>query len=43
MEGYGDESAFRAYAEAAGYVLPDGATDAQIAAARQRSALVIDR
>lgn len=43
MAGYGTDDAFKAYAEAAGYVLPDGTTDAQISAARQRGALVIDR
>src|SRR4051812_16479676 len=43
MAGYGNDIGFKTYAEAAGYVLPDGATDAQIAAARQRGALVIDR
>ena len=43
MAGYGDEVGFTAYAEAAGYVFPDGTTDAQKAAARQRGALVIDR
>jgi len=40
---YGDNAGFTAYAEAAGYVIPDGATDAQISAARQRGSLVIDR
>ena len=43
MAGYGSDDAFKAYAEAAGYVLPDGTTDAQISAARQRGALAIDR
>lgn len=43
MAGYGDNEGFTAYATAAGYVLPEGATDAQIAAARQRGSLVIDR
>jgi hypothetical protein len=43
MAGYGDNDGFTAYAVAAGYVIPEGATDAQIAAARQRGALVIDR
>ncbi|WCK26643.1 DnaT-like ssDNA-binding protein [Agrobacterium pusense] len=40
---YGDNAGFTAYAEAAGYVIPDGTTDAQISAARQRGALFIDR
>jgi len=40
---YGDNAGFTAYAEAAGYVIPDGTTDAQISAARQRGSLVIDR
>lgn len=40
---YGDNAGFLAYAEAAGYVIPDGTTDAQISAARQRGSLVIDR
>lgn len=43
MAGYGDNEGFAAYAEAAGYVIPEGTTDDQIAAARQRGALVIDR
>lgn len=43
MAGYGTNEAFTAYATAAGYVLPEGTTDAQIAAARQRGSLVIDR
>jgi hypothetical protein len=43
MAGYGDNDGFRAYATAAGYVIPDDTTDDQIAAARQRGALVIDR
>ncbi len=43
MAGYGDEAGFTDYAEVAGYVFPDGTTDAQKAAARQRGALVIDR
>ncbi|MFP5078306.1 DnaT-like ssDNA-binding protein [Rhizobium sp. YIM 134829] len=43
MAGFGDNPSFRVYATAAGYVVPDGTTDAQIAAARQRGALVIDR
>lgn len=40
---YGDNSGFTAYSEAAGYVIPDGTTDAQKSAARQRGSLVIDR
>jgi hypothetical protein len=43
MAGYGTNEGFTAYATAAGYVIPDGATDAQITAARQRGSLVIDR
>jgi hypothetical protein len=43
MAGYGTDAGFTAYAEAAGYVIPDGTTDPQIAAARQRGSLVIDR
>lgn len=43
MAGYGDNAGFTSYAEAAGYVFPDGATDAQKTAARQRGSLVIDR
>ncbi|TQX91312.1 hypothetical protein EQW76_00835 [Rhizobium sp. rho-13.1] len=43
MAGYGSNDGFRAYATDAGYVVPDGTSDAQIAAARQRGALVIDR
>lgn len=43
MAGYGDNDGFTAYATAAGYVLPEGTTDAQKAAARQRGSLVIDR
>lgn len=43
MAGYGDNPSFRVYATGAGYVVPEGTTDAQIAAARQRGALVIDR
>lgn len=43
MAGYGTNEAFTAYATAAGYVIPEGATDAQKSAARQRGALVIDR
>ncbi|MEX2739922.1 DnaT-like ssDNA-binding protein [Rhizobium mongolense] len=43
MAGYGDNAGFTAYAEAAGYVFPDGTSDAQKTAARQRGSLVIDR
>ncbi|KRD56488.1 DnaT-like ssDNA-binding protein [Ensifer sp. Root278] len=43
MAGYGDNDGFTAYATAAGYVFPDGTTDAQKTAARQRGSLVIDR
>jgi hypothetical protein len=43
MAGYGSNEGFTAYATDAGYVIPDGTTDAQIAAARQRGSLVIDR
>ncbi|MDG4676188.1 hypothetical protein P9A16_34455 [Shinella sp. 838] len=43
MAGYGTNAGFIAYAEAAGYVIPDGTTDEQKAAARQRGSLVIDR
>lgn len=43
MAGYGTDQSFRDYAEATGYVIPDGTTDPQIAAARQRGSLVIDR
>ncbi|MCS0459529.1 DnaT-like ssDNA-binding protein [Rhizobium favelukesii] len=43
MAGYGNNADFTAYADAAGYVFPDGTTDAQKTAARQRGSLVIDR
>lgn len=43
MAGYGTNEGFTAYAEAAGYVFPDGTNDDQKAAARQRGSLVIDR
>jgi hypothetical protein len=43
MAGYGDKDAAQAYWTAAGYVVPDGTTDAQITAALQRGSLVIDR
>ncbi|RKD68977.1 DnaT-like ssDNA-binding protein [Rhizobium sp. WW_1] len=43
MAGYGDNQGFRDYAAAAGYVIPDETSDADIAAARQRGSIVIDR
>lgn len=43
MAGYGTTAEFSTYAAAAGYVFPDGTTDAQKAAAMQRGSLVIDR
>lgn len=43
MAGYGDNDGFTAYATAAGYVFPDGTSDAQKTAARQRGSLAIDR
>lgn len=43
MAGYGNNADFTAYAAAAGYVFPDGTTDDQKTAARQRGSLVIDR
>ncbi|MGR9477005.1 DnaT-like ssDNA-binding protein [Rhizobium leguminosarum] len=43
MAGYGSNAAFTAYADAAGYVFPDGTSDGRITAARQRGSLVIDR
>ncbi|MBX5021219.1 DnaT-like ssDNA-binding protein [Rhizobium lentis] len=43
MAGYGDNAGFTAYAAAAGYVFPDGTTDDQKTAARQRGSLAIDR
>lgn len=43
MAGYGTNEGFTAYAAAAGYVIPEGTSDAQITAARQRGSLVIDR
>lgn len=43
MAGYGTTADFTTYATAAGYVFPDGTTDAQKDAARQRGSLVIDR
>lgn len=43
MAGYGTNDGFTAYATEAGYVFPDGTTDEQKTAARQRGSLVIDR
>lgn len=43
MAGYGTNEEFTAYAEAAGYVFPDGTTEPQKTAARQRGSLFIDR
>ncbi|MCR6502587.1 hypothetical protein MUO32_26525 [Shinella sp. CPCC 101442] len=43
MAGYGTRADFTTYATAAGYVFPDGTTDAQKDAAMQRGSLVIDR
>jgi hypothetical protein len=43
MAGYGDKDAAQLYWTAAGYVVPNGTTDAQITAALQRGSLVIDR
>ena len=43
MAGYGTNEGFTAYAEAAGYVIPDGTTEPQKTAARQRGSLFIDR
>ncbi|WP_208179910.1 DnaT-like ssDNA-binding protein [Sinorhizobium medicae] len=43
MAGYGTNDGFTAYATEAGYVFPDGTTDAQKTAVRQRGSLVIDR
>ena len=43
MAGYGSNEGFTAYAEAAGYVFPDGTTEPQKTAARQRGSLFIDR
>ncbi|MQX45781.1 DnaT-like ssDNA-binding protein [Sinorhizobium medicae] len=43
MAGYGTNDGFTAYATEAGYVFPDGTTDDQKTAARQRGFLVIDR
>lgn len=43
MAGYGTDADFSDYVDAAGYVFPDGTTDAQKTRARQRGSLVIDR
>lgn len=43
MAGYGTNEAAQAYWMDAGYVLPEGADAADIAAARQRGSLAIDR
>jgi len=43
MAGYGTNEGASAYWAAAGYVIPEDATAPQIAAARQRGSLVIDR
>lgn len=43
MAGYGDKDAAQAYWTAAGYVVPDGTTDAQITAALQRGSMFVDR
>jgi hypothetical protein len=43
MAGYGDNAGFTTYATAAGYVFPDGTTEDQKTAARQRGSLVVDR
>lgn len=43
MAGYGSNDEFRSYATGAGYVIPEGTSDADIAAARQRGSIVIDR
>ncbi|AEH79654.1 hypothetical protein SM11_chr2400 [Sinorhizobium meliloti SM11] len=43
MAGYGTNDGFTAYATEAGYVFPDGTTDAQKDAARQRGSLAVDR
>jgi len=42
MAAYGTKEAFVQYATDHGYVIPEGATDAQIAAAMLRGSLVID-
>ncbi|UXN58273.1 DnaT-like ssDNA-binding protein [Phyllobacterium zundukense] len=43
MAAYGTQEAFEHYATDHGYVIPEGTTDAQIAAAMLRGSLVIDR
>lgn len=43
MAGYGTTAEFTTYAAAAGYEFPEGTTDPQKDAARQRGSLVIDR
>ncbi|MDX0408378.1 hypothetical protein CN059_26335 [Sinorhizobium medicae] len=43
MAGYGTNDGFTAYATEAGYVFPDGTTEAQKDAARQRGSLAVDR
>ena len=43
MAAYGTEEAFVQYTTDHGYVIPEGTTDAQIAAAMLRGSLVIDR
>lgn len=43
MAGYGDNAALDAYLTEVGYVLPEGTTDAQKTAGRQRGSLYIDR
>lgn len=43
MAAYGTKEGFEQYAADHGYVIPEGTTDAQIAAAMLRGSLVIDR
>ena len=43
MAAYGTKEAFEQYATDHGYVIPEGTTDTQIAAAMLRGSLVIDR
>lgn len=43
MAGYGDNPAFESYALAAGYTLPDGYTQPQVTAGRQRGSMFVDR
>jgi hypothetical protein len=43
MAAYGTKEAFEQYATDHGYVIPEGTTEAQIAAAMLRGSLVIDR